>query len=77
MKKFEIIVPCFTLPQHSNKLSQHMLFMRFSWCDYDKEALRASDVKKKGETSTPHYLNVITRIRLKYIKVIILIVQSE
>ena len=41
-----------------------MLFMRFPWCDYDKEALHAFDVKKKGETSTPHYLNVITRIRL-------------
>ena len=48
-----------------------MLFMRFPWCDYDKEALRASDVQKKGETSAPYYLNVITRIRLKYIKVII------
>ena len=50
-----------------------MLFMRFPWCDYDKEALRASDVQKKGEMSAPYYLNVITRIRLKYIKVNILV----
>ena len=74
IRKCYLVVPCFTLPQHNNKLTQHMLFMRFPWCDYDKEALHAFDVKKKGETSTPHYLNVITRIRLINIKVIILIV---
>ena len=29
-----------------------MLFMRFPWCDYDKEALRASDVKERGDVSS-------------------------
>ena len=29
-----------------------MLFMRFPWCDYDKEALRASDVKKRGDVNS-------------------------
>ena len=33
-------------------LPKHMLFMRFPWCDYDKEALRASDrEKKRGKTA--------------------------
>ena len=43
-----------------------LFFMRFSWCDYDKEVLHAFDMEKKGEFWWLHLWGVIKKITHEY-----------